>query len=91
VGPCCLNQPKEKTPIVSCAVGALFFRVLLPSHITEPRFGVLGAHAGCTSRSAVREFSDGHAQFTVGRSIVVYFDRVNVYREGLAWRLPPCV
>jgi hypothetical protein len=81
----------EEAPIIPCADSYWAFRVLLPSHVTKPLLDVLGAHAGCTRRSAVRKLTDYFAQLAIRRDIVVDRNWGDIYGEGFAGRIPPSI
>jgi hypothetical protein len=90
-GPRRLNQSYEEAPTIPCTFSSMTFRVLLPLHVAEPFLDVFGAHARCTHRSAVGELADYLPQPAVRQSIIIDFNWGDVYREGVAWQLPPCI
>ncbi len=57
----------------------------------KPLLDMIGAHAGCTHRSAVVELANYSPQFTVGRNVVIDFSGGDINWEGVAWRIPPCI
>ena len=61
------------------------------SDTTEPTLAVFGAHAGCTTRSAIGKVANYSPKSAVGWNIVVDLDWGDINQEGVAWCLPPCI